>query len=349
MAILGTKWCRKDDQTRSHDTDTVLVLGPRWRPRASVRGKPLVPAEQSLLRSDRVFPPSGLTGPAFRKPFPMTTLQAIILAVIQGVTELFPVSSLGHAVLLPPVLGWSIDQHSPQFLPFLVVLHLGTAVALMAYFWRDWADLLLAVLGQGDPEQRAANLRLLIMLVVATLPAVVLGYLANKPLRELFAEPLFAGIFLTMNGVLLLAGERLRRSAGELAIADLGMIDALLIGGWQCVALFPGISRTGSTIVGGLLCGLRHDEAARFSFLMATPIIIGASALEIPKMFHHVDGAAGGSITGLALIAGLVAGLAAYASVAFLMHYFKTHEIKALNPFGYYCLAAGLAAIVWFA
>ena len=278
----------------------------------------------------------------------MTTLQALVLAVIQGVTELFPVSSLGHAVLLPPVLGWSIDQHSPEFLPFLVVLHLGTAVALMAYFWRDWVDLLLAVLGRGDPERRAANLRLLLLLVVATVPAVVLGYVSNKTLRALFAEPLFAGVFLIINGILLLAGERLRRSAGELAIADLGVIDALLIGGWQCAALFPGISRTGATIVGGLLCGLRHDEAARFSFLMATPIIIGASALEIPKMFHHADGVASGSISTLALIAGLVAGITAYASVAFLMRYFKTHEIKALNPFGYYCLAAGLAAVVWF-
>jgi undecaprenyl-diphosphatase len=278
----------------------------------------------------------------------MTTLQAIVLAVLQGVTELFPVSSLGHAVLLPPVFGWTIDQHSPQFLPFLVVLHLGTAVALMAYFWRDWVDLLLAVLGQGDPERRAANLRLLLMLVVATVPAVVLGYLANKPLRALFAEPLFAGIFLVINGVLLLTGERLRRTAGELTLGDLGLIDALLIGGWQCAALFPGISRTGATIVGGLLCGLRHDEAARFSFLMATPIIIGASALEIPKMFHPVDGVTGGGLTSLALLAGVVAAITAYASVAFLMRYFKTHEVRALNPFGYYCLATGLAAIVWF-
>jgi len=278
----------------------------------------------------------------------MTTFQALVLAVLQGVTELFPVSSLGHAVLLPPLFGWTIDQHSPQFLPFLVVLHLGTALALIVYFWRDWLDLLLAVLGRGDTERRAANLRLVLMLVVATVPAVILGYLANKPLRALFAEPLFAGMFLAINGVLLLAGERLRRSAGELAIADLGVIDALLIGGWQCAALFPGISRTGATIVGGLLCGLRHDEAARFSFLMATPIIIGASALEIPKMFHHTDGAASGGFTTLALIAGVVAGLAAYASVAFLMRYFRTHEIKALNPFGYYCLAAGLGSVIWF-
>jgi len=275
----------------------------------------------------------------------MTSLQAIVIAVLQGVTELFPVSSLGHAVLLPPVFGWDIDQHSPTFLPFLVVLHLGTAVALLVYFWRDWIDLALAVLGRGDPERRAADLRLLLLLVIATIPAVILGYAFNKALRELFAAPIVAGVFLTLNGVLLLAAERLRRTAGDLGMADLGLVDALLIGGWQCTALFPGISRSGATMVGGLLCGLRHEDSARFSFLMATPIIIGASVLEIPKMLHH---AGTGGITSISLIAGAIAGVTAYASVAFLMHYFKTHELKALNPFGLYCLLAGLGSIVFF-
>ncbi|MEI6985284.1 MAG: undecaprenyl-diphosphate phosphatase [Rhodospirillaceae bacterium] len=275
----------------------------------------------------------------------MTSFQAIVIAVLQGVTELFPVSSLGHAVLLPPMLGWDIDQHSPTFLPFLVVLHLGTAAALLVYFWRDWVDLLLAVLGLGKPERRAADLRLLLLLVVATIPAVILGYAFNKALRELFAAPMLAGVFLTINGVLLLAGERLRRTAGELGMAEMGVLDALLIGGWQCAALFPGISRAGSTMVGGLLCGLRHEESARFSFLMATPIIIGASVLEIPKMLRH---AGGGGITTLSIVAGVVAGVTAYASVAFLMHYFKTNELKALNPFGFYCLVAGMASVVFF-
>lgn len=274
----------------------------------------------------------------------MTTFQALVIAVLQGVTELFPVSSLGHAVLLPPVFGWNIDQHSPTFLPFLVVLHLGTAVALLFYFWRDWIDLVLAVLGRGDPERRAADLRLLMLLVVATIPAVILGFLFNKALRELFAAPVIAAVFLTVNGVLLLTGERLRRSAGELSMTDMGVVDALLIGGWQCTALFPGISRSGATMVGGLLCGLRHEESARFSFLMATPIIIGASVLEIPKMLHH----GGGGITSTSILAGVVAGITAYASVAFLMRYFKTHELKALNPFGIYCLAAGIGSILWF-
>ena len=275
----------------------------------------------------------------------MTEFQALVIAVLQGVTELFPVSSLGHAVLLPPLFGWAIDQHSPQFLPFLVVLHLGTAIALLAYFWRDWIDLLLAVLGRGDPEKRAADLRLLLLLVIATIPAVILGFAFNKALRELFASPVVAGVFLTVNGVLLLAAERLRHNAGNARMTELGLFDALLIGGWQCTALFPGISRSGATMVGGLLCGLSHEESARFSFLMATPVIIGASVLEIPKMLHHSDG---GGITGVALLAGVVAGVTAYASVAFLMHYFKTHELKALNPFGIYCLMAGVASVVWF-
>ncbi len=275
----------------------------------------------------------------------MTTFQALVIAVLQGVTELFPVSSLGHAVLLPPVFGWSIDQHSPQFLPFLVVLHLGTAVALLAYFWRDWIDLLLAVIGRGDPEKRAADLRLLLLLVIATIPAVILGFAFNKALKELFAAPIVAGAFLTVNGLLLLAAERLRHNAGTAKMGEMGLLDALLIGGWQCTALFPGISRSGATMVGGLLCGLGHEESARFSFLMATPIIIGASVLEIPKMLHHGDG---GGITGIAVLAGVVAGITAYASVAFLMRYFKTHELKALNPFGAYCLIAGAASVVWF-
>jgi len=274
----------------------------------------------------------------------MTAFQAIVIAVLQGVTELFPVSSLGHAVLMPPVFGWDIDQHSPHFLPFLVVLHLGTAVALLAYFWRDWIDLLLAVLGRGDAEKRAADLRLLLLLVIATIPAVILGFAFNKALKELFAAPIVAGAFLTLNGVLLLAAERLRRNAGSAKMGEMGLMDALLIGGWQCTALFPGISRSGATMVGGLLCGLGHEESARFSFLMATPIIIGASVLEIPKMLHHPDA---GGITGLSVVAGVVAGITAYASVAFLMRYFKTHELRALVPFGLYCLAAGIGSIVW--
>lgn len=276
----------------------------------------------------------------------MTAFQAIFTAILQGVTELFPVSSLGHAVILPALLGWHIDQHAPSFLPFLVVLHLGTAAALLLYFWRDWIELLLAVLGRPTERPREEVLRLLVMIVVATIPAVIIGFLLEKSLRHLFGVPLVAAAFLVVNGIVLFAGERLkRRSAADAERGGLGALNlrgALLIGIWQCAALIPGISRSGVTMVGGLLAGLHHKEAARFSFLIATPIILGAAVLEVPKMLH-AD--AGGAITGLAVVAGIVAGITAYLSIAFLMHYFKKHDFDALDPFAWYCLAAGVVSL----
>ncbi|MFO1062186.1 MAG: undecaprenyl-diphosphate phosphatase, partial [Dongiaceae bacterium] len=188
----------------------------------------------------------------------MSALQAILLAILQGVTELFPVSSLGHGVILPRLLGWSVDQRSPEFLPFLVVLHVGTAVALLVYFWRDWLQLLMAVLGQGAPKARADALHLLVLLVAGTLPAVIVGFLLEKFLRGLFGAPLVAAIFLIVNGGVLFLGERLRRrAAGDSGLNEIGWLRAVLIGLLQCTALIPGISRSGATMVGGLLCGLR--------------------------------------------------------------------------------------------
>ena len=133
----------------------------------------------------------------------MTTLQALVIAVLQGVTELFPVSSLGHAVELPALFGWSVDQSAPSFLPFLVVLHVGTATALLAYFWRDWLGIALAVLGLAPPEERAFGRRLLLLIVVATIPAVILGFTLENSLRTLFGSPAVAAGFLTANGILL--------------------------------------------------------------------------------------------------------------------------------------------------
>jgi undecaprenyl-diphosphatase len=272
----------------------------------------------------------------------MTAFQAMITAILQGVTELFPVSSLGHAVVLPALLGWQIDQHSPSFLPFLVILHLGTAAALLAYFWRDWIQLLLAVLGRPTERPRGTELRLLALIIVATIPAVIVGFALNNFLRGLFGVPSVAACFLVVNGFVLFAGERLRRrgSGASTELAALGWRGALIIGLWQCAALIPGLSRSGVTMVGGLLVGLHHKEAARFSFLIATPIIIGAAVLEVPKLLHR-DGATGGGITGLAVIAGIVAGVTAYLSIVFLMRYFKTHDFEALDPFAWYCWAAG--------
>jgi undecaprenyl-diphosphatase len=272
----------------------------------------------------------------------MTLLQALIIAILQGVTELFPVSSLGHAVILPKLLGWTIDQHSPAFLPFLVVLHLGTAAALLAYFWRDWLALVLAFFGQGPVAQRKAQWRLLWLIILATIPAVVLGAGLESLFRRLFGSPMAAALFLMVNGGLLFAAERLRRNSGDRQLGDMRWTEALLIGLWQATALFPGISRSGATMVGGLLVGFHHREAAHFSFLIATPIILAAAVHEVPRLFHPEVAAGFGATV---WIAGAVAGVTAYLSTAFLMRYFRRHDFEALDPFAYYCWGAGLIAL----
>jgi undecaprenyl-diphosphatase len=271
----------------------------------------------------------------------MTLLQAIVMAVLQGLTELFPVSSLGHAVVLPHLFGWNIDEHALQFLPFLVVLHVGTATALLAYFWRDWIGLAAAVFGLGSRHERAGRLRLLGLIVVATIPAVILGFALEKFFRELFGTPVVASVFLIVNGCLLFFGERLRRSGrGLRRLEEMRWRDALTIGFWQSTALVPGISRSGATMVGGLIAGLHHEDSARFSFLIATPIIAGAAVLEVPKLVHS-----GGSFGPVAWLAGAVAGVTAFLSVVFLMHYFKRHDFEALDPFAWYCWAFGALSL----
>ncbi len=285
----------------------------------------------------------------------MTFLQAIVLAIVQGATELFPVSSLGHAVILPAVLGWRIDQELPRFLPFLVVLHVGTATALLIYFWRDWLGLVLAALGRGGATARTIdqNRHLIVLLVIGTLPAVVLGFVFEKWLRQLFGSPVAAALFLIVNGVVLFAGERLRRRAdaarGRKRLAHASWGDAIIVGLCQTTAFLPGISRSGATIVGGLMVGLRHEDAARFSFLLATPVIAGAAVLELPKLLHAAPATGAAAIAGAVLwVAGIVAGLVAYASTAFLMRYFRhREESAALDPFAYYCWAAGALALIY--
>ncbi len=274
----------------------------------------------------------------------MDTLDALLIAVLQGATELFPVSSLGHAVVVPSLLRWSVEQDGPAFLPFLVMLHLGTATALLLYFWRDWLALLLGVLGLGGQHRVAESRRVLGLIVIATIPAVVVGFTLEKYIRTLFSTPLVAAAFLAVNGVVLLFGERLRAHTHR-RLDSLAPKDAVIIGFCQCGALIPGISRSGATIVGGLLRGIDHEGSAHFSFLIATPIILGATTLEVPKLLHQ--GMAPG-VFALAALAAVVAGVTAYLSTAFLMHYFRRHDEWALNPFAYYCLAAGLGSSAWF-
>jgi len=272
----------------------------------------------------------------------MSTLQAIVIAILQGATELFPVSSLGHAVVLPALLHWPIDQRSAEFLPFLVLLHLGTATALLLFFWRDWWSLAIGVLGLASPHQTRESRRVFMLIVVATIPAAIVGFLLEKYVRGLFGAPIVAAIFLMVNALILLGGEKLR-ARGHRPLSSLTIMDALTIGLWQCTALIPGISRSGATIVGGLLRGIDHEASAHFSFLIATPIILGATVLEVPKLLRESVPL---GIFELAVMAAVVAGVTAYASTWFLMRYFRQHDAWALNPFAYYCMAVGVFSLL---
>ena len=284
----------------------------------------------------------------------MAPWQAALLGLLQGATELFPVSSLGHAVIIPSLLHWSYKQSDPTFLPFLTLLHLGTAGALLILYRKDWVRISAgffraALRGRiKDDDERLAML-----LVVGTVPSGVVGVFFQKQLQALFASPRLAAGFLIVNGVLLLGSELLRRRAErranlagrdreqqEQAFAEADRLSfraAALVGFCQVLALFPGISRSGVTIGGGLLAGLRHQEAARFAFLLATPIILAAGLLEVPELLHP-----GVPLASYGLSA-VLAGIAAYVSARFLIRYFRSGR---LDPYAYYCLALGLVTLL---
>jgi undecaprenyl-diphosphatase len=272
----------------------------------------------------------------------MSAFEAMVIAVLQGATELFPVSSLGHAVVLPALLRWPLDQRSPEFLPFLVMLHLGTAAALLLFFWPDWWSLATGVLGLAPRHQINESRRVFALIVIATIPAVVIGFLLEMFFRTLFGWPVVAAVFLIINAALLLGGEKLRARSHR-PLSKLTMMDALAIGCLQCTALVPGISRSGATIVGGLLRGINHEGSAHFSFLIATPIILGATVLEVPHLLR--ESVPVGTFA-LAVVAAVVAGVTAYASTWFLMRYFRQHDAWALNPFAYYCFVVGAGSLL---
>lgn len=274
----------------------------------------------------------------------MSLFHALLIAVLQGATELFPISSLGHAVILPTLLGWPLDQKAPEFLPFLVVLHLGTAAALLLFFWRDWFGFARALLGKGDAKTIKRERRIFTLVVAATLPAVILGFALEHTLRSFFGSAVLAAAFLIVNGFILFAGERIKH-AGRKNLEEVSWKTALLIGACQALALIPGISRSGATMVGGVLAGLTHKEAARFSFLLATPVIAGAGVLEVPKLLHLRDTLA--IDVGLMVVAGVAAGIVAWISTYVLMRYFKKQEVEALDPFAYYCWAAGGLSLIY--
>ena len=278
--------------------------------------------------------------------------QAIVLGLLQGVSELFPVSSLGHSVILPSLLGWNIHQNDPYFLAFLVATHLATALVLLGFFWRDWVRIVKG-LGRSLRDRGIApddtDAKLAWLLIVGTIPAGILGLTLEHKLRSVFASPQSAAIFLTLNGVLLFGAEMLRRRAPQTDTDDdtriakqLRFGEAIGIGAAQALALIPGFSRSGATMGGGLLAGLSNKDAARFAFLLATPIIGAAAVLKLPDLF----GSAGDGVRGQALVAALCSALSAYLAVRFLMRFFETNT---LMPFAIYCFAAGLACSIYFA
>lgn len=272
----------------------------------------------------------------------MNLLHAVLFAILQGATELFPVSSLGHAVIVPSLLHWGINQKSEGFLPFLVMLHLGTATGLLAYFYIEWLVMARGFFGLGNAQENASARAVLGKLVVATIPAVVIGTLLKKPISHLFGSPEVAAAFLFLNAGLLLWGDRLR-AKGLRREGVMTYLDAFIIGLFQCLAFLPGLSRSGATIVGGLRRGISYAGAARFSFLMGTPVIFAAGASEVPKLIHAHQLHA---LLGLSLVAAIVSGIVAYASAAFLMHYFKNHDEWALKPFVVYCAIAGAGSFL---
>jgi undecaprenyl-diphosphatase len=282
---------------------------------------------------------------------PISYFQGAILGLLQGVTELFPISSLGHSVNFPHLVGWNIHQNAPYFLTFLVATHLATALVLLGFFWRDWVRI---VKGMGrslrdreigaDPDAKLGWL-----LVVATIPAGLLGLLLQDTLRKLFASPLYASIFLALNGLLLFGAEALRRRAPETSDDDderiarkVGWWQTFTVGAAQAIALIPGFSRSGASMGGGLLVGLSHRDAARFAFLLATPIILAAAVLKLPDL----AGPTGNGVRGPARGGALWSALTAYLAVRYLMRYFET---RTLTPFAIYCLCAGTACAIYFA
>ncbi len=281
----------------------------------------------------------------------LTYAQAVVLGFLQGISELFPVSSLGHSVVLTGLLGWAGTQNAEFFLVFLVATHFATALVLFAFYWRDWVRIvsgLFRSLAQREIRDTDPDAKLAWLLVVGTIPAGMLGLLLEEPLRRLFVAPRAAAAFLAANGVLLFLGELLRRQAreqdresdGDRRIARLGWFEAGRVGLLQVLALIPGFSRTGATLAGSLWVGLSHEDALRFSFLLATPIIGAAALLKLPDL----GTAAAHAVLGAALIGAGCAAIGAYFSVRFLTRYFET---KTLTPFAVYCLLAGLLSFVF--
>jgi undecaprenyl-diphosphatase len=320
----------------------------------------------------------------------MTYLEAAVVGLIQGVTELFPVSSLGHNVLIPALIGgsWARDLNvaAPEspYLAFIVGLHVATAIALVIYFWRDWVRLVVGFFSSiRDRRIETVDQKLAWMIILATVPVGIVGLVFEHEFRVIFGKPIRAAIFLVINGLILFAGEKFRsrksleadaevaaeeelsegraapggamHASGQRAVRQLevsravrsderltalGYVQAVIIGSAQIFALLAGISRDGVVMVTGMFRGLSRQDAARFSFLLATPVILAAGVLKVPDL----TGPLGNGIRGQVLVGSLLSGVGAYLSVRFLMRYFQT---RTLTPFAIYCLVFGLGSIIY--
>ncbi len=285
---------------------------------------------------------------------PISYFQAIVLGLTQGIAEPFPISSLGHAVIMPRLFGWDIHQNDDFFLSFLVATHLATAIVLFGFFFKDWMRIFRGIgrsLRDREIAAEDSDARLGWLLVVGTVPAGILGLLLEHALRDLFASAQSAAAFLIVNGVLLLVFERWRRRApapddyvgdSDARVAKLSWAQAIGVGTAQAAALVPGISRSGITMGGGLLFGLSNEDAARYAFLLATPIIGAAAVLKLPDLM----GSAGDGVRGQALVAALCAAGTTYLAVRFLLRFFESNR---LTPFGVYCIVAGALCTAIFA
>ncbi len=290
----------------------------------------------------------------------VTYLQAIVLGVLQGATELFPISSLGHTVLFPTLFGWNglVDAQSQSesfWLAFVVMLHVGSALGLLFYYRRDWAQIILAFFHTLSTRRaQSATERLAWLIIVASIPAGIFGLVFEHQLRTLTAKPEIAAIFLMVNGCVLFAAEWFRKRAEvrELAVREGAKADggreldtleyreAFVVGVAQSTALVAGISREGVTMGAGLARGLDHSDSARFAFLMATPIILAAGLFKLPDLLGHL----GNGVRGQALVACASAAVTAVFTVTFLVKYFKT---RTLIPFAIYCVAFGGAMVIY--
>lgn len=280
--------------------------------------------------------------------------QAIVLGLTQGIAEPFPISSLGHAVVMPRLFGWNIHQGDKFFLTFLVATHFATALTLLLFFLRDWIKIVggvLRSLRMREIREDDVYARLGWLLVVGTIPAGIIGLLLQESLRKLFASATIAAAFLIVNGIALLIFERLRKRPprsgdylgdADARIAKLSWRQAIAIGTSQAAALIPGISRSGFAMGGSLVAGLSNEDAARYSFLLATPVILAAAALKLPELL----GSQGNGVRGPALVAGICAAATTFVAVKFLLRFFQTNR---LSPFGIYCIAFGTTCTVAFA